>query len=383
MTDQQLPSQALQLDCVQAENLRCHRRISWRCERGLNLLTGANGSGKTTLLEAVFLMGHGRSFRQARDPNLVRYGSPGFSVRGRWRRFGPMRIDVESRRGGVQVRLQGRVLQRRGDISENLPILAESPQATRLVDGTPSERRRWLDQMTLYCRPDLVRHYQAYLRCLMQRSRLLRRPGSSGEIEVWERQMAEHGLALSTAREDVTAALNRLLDEEGVLCEQPLSLALPCSAPDDVQAWADKLAGLRRSGQRILRIGPHCDRLRIHFGERDIRGAGSRGQQKLAAIALRLAECRLRMQHRGIIPVLLLDDCFEALDAQRREHLMRRLQAHEGQILMTGPDAAGLPGSSGCREMHCTVLKADAEKESSGYHQCGRDEPSAHLEEAA
>ena len=366
----------LRLDHVQAMNLRCHRRISWSCDGGLNLLAGANGSGKTTLLEAVYLMGHGRSFRQARDPNLVRYGSSAFAVHGRWRRFGPMEIQVRSEAGGVQVRLQGRVLQRRSDLSENMPILVESPQAARLVDGVPAERRRWLDQMSLYCRPDISRHYQAYLRCLMQRSRLLRRSAHGGEIEVREQQMAVHGLELCKARDALIEALNHLLREEHDLCDQPLSLRLSVSAPQDARAWAEKLAEQRQKGQRILRIGPHCDRLHICMGERDIRAAGSRGQQKLAAIALRLAECRLRMQHRGVIPVLLLDDCFEALDARRQEHLLDRLRAHDGQVLMTGPSAEKL---AGCNDINCTTLTAKTENNVND----GRTETSAGLEEAA
>lgn len=346
---------ALYLKEVRAVDLRCHEQVAWQCDARVNLLTGENGSGKTSLLEAVFLMGHGRSFRQARDPFLARHGSTGFNIHGTWTRFGPVHVNVGSGPSGVKVSLQGRQLQRRSDLTEALPVLVESPQSARLMDGIPTERRRWLDQMMLYCRPEVLRHYHAYLRCLMQRGRLIRRRAASSEIEVWEHQMATHGRVLVQVRHELLKALNQELINEDGLSETRLTLEMNSSAPEATSDWIQKLLEQRLQGQTILRIGPHCDRLKMCFGKRDIRAVGSRGQQKLGGIALRLAECRLRMQHRGLIPVLLLDDCFEALDPIRRERLVDRLLAHPGQVLMTGP----LGTSSGQDDkIHCTALQS-------------------------
>ena len=350
---------ALRLTQLHASDLRCHAQVAWQCENGVNLLTGENGSGKTTLLEAVFLMGHGRSFRQARDPFLVRHGSSEFHIRGTWMRYGPVHAAVASGSGGISVSLQGRRLQRRSDLTEALPVLVESPQSARLTDGIPAERRRWLDQMMLYCRPEVLRHYQAYLRCMVQRGRLLRRRANGNEVEVWEQQMAGHGKTVMQVREELLQELNRELAGEDELNESRLSLHLPASAPASTGEWMGKLAEQRRQGQQVLRIGPHCDRLQMRFGKRDIRAVGSRGQQKLAGVALRLAESRLRMQNRGLLPLLLLDDCFEALDPYRRDCLVERLLAHPGQVLMTGPFGA----SSGLDEkIHCTVLSSGREE---------------------
>lgn len=346
---------ALHLKEVQATDLRCHQQIAWQCDSRVNLLTGENGSGKTTLLEAVFLMGHGRSFRQARDPFLARHGSAGFNIHGTWTRFGPVNVNVGGGPSGVKVSLQGRQLQRRSDLTEALPVLVESPQSARLMDGIPAERRRWLDQMMLYCRPEVLRHYHAYLRCMMQRSRLIRRRSANSEIEVWEHQMVTHGSVLVQVRHALLHALNQELTAEDGLSETRLVLEMNTSAPEANADWVEKLHEQRMLGQNILRIGPHCDRLQMYFGQRDIRAVGSRGQQKLGGIALRLAECRLRMQHRGLIPVLLLDDCFEALDPIRRDRLVERLLEHPGQVLMTGP----LGTSSGQdKKIHCTALQS-------------------------
>jgi len=309
------------------------------------MITGENGSGKTSLLEAVFLMGHGRSFRQSRAPVLSRWESQGFSVSGKWMRYGPLYVEVSGKGNGNQVYLQGRRLQQRTELTETLPVLAESPQGARLVDGVPGERRRWLDQMMLYCKPDVARHYHAYLRCLMQRGRLLRRGGAVDEIEAWEHQMIVHGSVLMHVRDGLMNDLNGLLESDQKLSEADVRLSIQPTAPTDRDAWADKLAIQRKKGQSrgVLRIGPHCDRIVINYGGRDIRACGSRGQQKLVAIAIRLAECALRMQHRGLMPVLLLDDCLEALDPLRQQQLLARLGKHAGQVLMTGPAGTYLP----------------------------------------
>jgi len=365
----------LHLGEVRAENLRCHERVAWQCEAGVNLLTGENGSGKTSLLEAVFLMGHGRSFRQARDPFLARHGSKGFDIHGVWTRYGPVHVGVGGGSSGVKISLQGRQLLRRSDLTEALPVLVESPQSARLMDGIPAERRRWLDQMMLYCRPDVLRHYQAYLRCMMQRSRLIRRRAADGEVEVWEHQMAAHGDVLVQARNELLGTLNHELVAEDLLSETRLRLNMQSSAPELIADWVAKLREQRIQGQHVLRIGPHCDRLQICFGKQDIRAVGSRGQQKLAGVALRLAECRLRMQHRGLIPVLLLDDCFEALDPYRKERLIDHLLAHPGQVLMTGP----LGTTCGQDEkIHCTVLQSREKNKIQGQVDVG-----CRMEEAA
>ena len=336
----------LQLRDLEATDLRCHRRVRWRCEPGMNLVTGANGSGKTSLLEAVHLMGHGRSFRQARDPALARWESDGFRISGTWRRYGPLHVRVTGGGRGTEVFLQGRRLTQRMELAETLPVLVESPQGARLVDGAPAERRRWLDRMTLYCRPEVAPRYRAYLRCLMQRGRLLRRRASEAEIEVWEQQMAAHGVAVMRARDEVMAALNAALAEETELTGSGLRVRIRRTAPMEAEAFAARLARQRREARGgPLRMGPHCDRVEMPQGPRDIRACGSRGQQKLAAAAVRLAECAVRGQHRGLVPVLLLDDCMEALDPSRRRALLARLARHEGQVLMTAPTGAILPGN--------------------------------------
>lgn len=308
------------------------------------MVIGANGSGKTSLLEAVYLMSYGRSFRQARDPFLVRRGQQRFSVHGAWYRFGPMQLSVAGARGKIALRLQGRDVQRRKDVSDGFPVLVEAPQGRKLVDGAPNERRRWLDALVMACFPGLNLHYDRYLRAVMQRSRLLRRRVMSEELDAWEHQIVRHGMPIVEYRKRVLADLNQALDIEAGLTEAPLQLTMRQQDYDEI-SWIRRLQEKRSEDMRIggLRFGPHCDALLMHYQQREIRSAGSRGQQKLAAIAIKMAECALWRQYRHMLPVLLLDDCLEALDAERQQRALERLGAHAGQVLMTAPSGLNIP----------------------------------------
>jgi DNA replication and repair protein RecF len=328
---------------IKVTDLRCHEQMTWTCSKGLNLLIGANGSGKTSLLESVYLMAHGRSFRQARDPFLVRRGQERFLIKGQWHRFGPMSLSVAGRRGQTSIRLQGCDVQRRKDVSESFPVLVEAPQGRKLIDGAPNERRRWLDALVMTCYPAMRSHFERYLRAVMQRSRLLRRKILSDELDAWERQIVHHGLPIVAAREKTIIELNNCLADEIFLTEQPLSISVRKTEYTE-QAWLDRLKSGRANDMKAggLRYGPHCDVLSFHFQQREIRNAGSRGQQKLAAIALKMAECALWSDHRRLLPVLLLDDCLEALDTERQGRVLKRLQASSAQVLMTAPNGINI-----------------------------------------
>jgi len=337
---------ALTVRQVKVKDLRCHEQVTWTCSEGLNLLVGANGSGKTSLLESVYLMAHGRSFRQARDPFLVRRGQDRFLVHGQWHRYGPMNLSVAGKQGQISIRLQGCDVQRRKDVSGSFPVLVEAPQGRKLVDGAPNERRRWLDALVMIYNPVMSGHYERYLRAVMQRGRLLRRRACANELNAWEYQIVYHGLPIVTAREKTISEINHCLADEIFLTEQLLSMSLSRTEYTE-QEWLDRLNSRRADDIKAggLRYGPHCDILRLHFQQREIRNAGSRGQQKLAAIALKMAECDLWSRHRRLVPVLLLDDCLEALDNERQARVLERLQANPAQVLMTAPSGVNITGN--------------------------------------
>jgi DNA replication and repair protein RecF len=145
------------------------------------------------------------------------------------------------------------------------------------------------------------------------------------------------------AREKIISEMNHCLADETFLTEEPLSISLSRTEYVE-QAWLDRLKNKRADDMKAggLRYGPHCDTVKFYFQQREIRNAGSRGQQKLAAIALKMAECALWASHRRLIPVLLLDDCLEALDNERQTRVLKRLQESPAQVLMTAPNGINI-----------------------------------------
>jgi len=344
---------------VLIESLRCHSRIKWLCSPGINLVVGENGCGKTTLLEAVNLMAQGRSFRQARDPELVSWGESSFRVTGKWQRFGPLHVYVTGQRRKTSVSMQGKPIQRRSELFQTLPVITDAPHARRLIDGVPVERRHWLDTVIISCRQAASSCYKRYFRSVMQRNRLLRRGIISSELDGWEHQIARYAQKIVQEREDIIDEINACLADDKELTEASLSLGIQTTGPKKGEAWLDMLHRQRREDARLgsLRRGPHCDRLRIDYQGREIRSTGSRGQQKLAAMALRLAEQRLWARYRGIIPVLLLDDGLEALDTGRQHRLLARLAKTKAQALLTAPNSINLPKGVNIERYELTMGK--------------------------
>ncbi|MDQ6989569.1 MAG: DNA replication and repair protein RecF [Mariprofundaceae bacterium] len=329
----------LKLQRLHLQNLRCHHDYTWECSEDLNLICGDNGCGKTTLLEAAYMLAYGRSFRQAKAPQLTRWDSKSFHIQATIQRYGPLHIRLDGQKGKVQMTLQGRKVAQRKEVFEHISLIVDAPQGVRLIDGTPGERRKWLDRLVIATIPASHVVYQSYLRALMQRSRLLRKAGSASELASWEQQIVDFGLILNQRRAAVLTQLNTFLEAENTWLDLPFQLELVGQIFANKEAWLLWLQEKREEHQRLGRVsqGPHCDRLKIGYNGREIRVCGSRGQQKLSGIALRLAECLVVQQAKRLMPILLLDDCLESLDHTRVLRLMQRLQQHQGQVLMTAP----------------------------------------------
>jgi len=334
-----MTSPRLTLQHIRILNLRCHESFEWECGEHLNLISGDNGCGKTTILEAAFMLAYGRSFRQAKAPQLGRWGSSSFHVQASLQRYGPLHIRIDGARGKVDMSLQGRKVSKRKDIFDHIALVVDAPQGVRLIDGSPGERRKWLDRLVIATSPSSYAAYQAYLRAMMQRSRLVRSSGRISELESWEKQMVEHGSFINQRRNEIMDALNQQLAIENKWLDLPFHLDISGQSFVDKAAWMAWLGERREEHRRLGRItqGPHCDRLKISYDGREVRVCGSRGQQKLSGIALRLAECVVLQEHKRLMPILLLDDCLESLDTTRALRLMTRLVSHPGQVLMTAP----------------------------------------------
>jgi len=321
-------------------------------------LVGENGQGKTNLLEAIHYLQLLRSFRGARDAELVRFDTAGFYVAAEIANAPHRTVSAGFERAGKRKRVlvDGNERQRLTDALGAFPAVLFSPRDAEIVAGAPGARRRFLDMMlALSSRPYLAA-LQRYRAALAQRSAAMRRPGVAGarqeqSVAVWEAPLAEHGAVLWRARRDWTLAQRaryaELCAAIGERTPADLSYASSIGEPDDPEAaLRDALARNRAADIRrgLTHAGPHRDDLSLTLGGRNLRAFGSAGQQRTAAIALRLLESATRRAASGSEPVILLDDPFAELDARRAARILELLVAQgSGQTMLAVPRADDIP----------------------------------------
>jgi DNA replication and repair protein RecF len=323
---------------------------------GITLIAGANGSGKTNLLEAVAYLSTLKSFRSAPPAALVRSGCEAAVARAviadTARRVS---VDAEIRPAGRdRVRVNGQPLRRQRDLRSAFAVTVFSPEDLALVKGGPAERRVYLDDLLVSCRPRLEAVVSEVERVIRQRNALLKslagRPPDRDALftlDVWDTKLASAGSELAEARSRLCGELSPLVGSAY------RDLAGPCPTflsyrPSWEGTLADALASARRDDLRrgVTTVGPHRDEVDLAVGGMPARTHASQGEQRTLALALRLAGHRLVLAAWDRAPVLLLDDVFSELDAERSAALLESLG--DGQALLTtaGSPPPGAPVAS-------------------------------------
>ncbi len=326
------------------------------------VVIGENGQGKTNLLEAISYLQILRSVRGARDQDLVRFGADGFHLGATVDADGAFEVGVGFERAGKRkrVRLDGAIPERLSDALGALPSVMFSPDDVELIAGAPTARRRFLDIMLALTTRGYLSALQRYRAALARRNAALRdaaRRAQHGEasVAVWEPAIAEFGAQLWRARRawsaEVAERFTTLCHEIGEPATVALRYSTSLNANDD-----DAVAMLARAleEKRTLDIrrglthaGPHRDDLTITLDGRDLRTFGSAGQQRCAAIALRMLEAATFRERTGRAPVFLLDDPFAELDVRRAARILAMLTRGavdgEQQIILAVPRESDIP----------------------------------------
>jgi DNA replication and repair protein RecF len=321
-------------------------------------LIGDNGHGKTNLLEAIYYLQILRSIRDARDQDLTRFDATGFHIAAKVCCPNQHEIGVGFERvtRRKKVVVDGVQPRRLSDALGSLPSVMFSPRDLELVSGAPSERRRYLDLvLALTDRKYLhsLQHYRANLarRNAALRSATKKRASDLAEVSVWEPALAEHGSRLIETRArwvagatDEFTKITESIGEKGRARMRYVSPFAESEARYDVllAAFEEKRPLDMRRG--ITHVGPHRDDLELTLDGRDLRLFGSAGQQRTAAIALRMLEAATLRDHAGAEPVLLLDDPFAELDIRRAAKILLMLEKRGlGQTILAVPREADIP----------------------------------------
>jgi DNA replication and repair protein RecF len=322
---------------------------------GLTVVHGPNGAGKTNLLEALYFGCTSRSCRTTNERDIVRFDAQAARVE----------VDVADRDGrhelsvGFQpgepkrLRVDGAPVERLTDSPARPLVSVFLPDRLELVKGAPSLRRSHLDQLVTAMWPARAATRAAYSRALAQRNALLSRVRAgrvgSDALDTWDAELARWGIAL---RDDRAAAVARVsqgfptqASDLGLAGAAELRYRPRTRAADAAELTAE-LEERRRSDldRGFTQHGPHRDDLQLVRDGRELKSFGSQGEQRLALLALLLAERDVLTAERGAPPLLLLDDVMSELDADRRGLLVRRLD-DGGQSVVTTTDLAHVPGA--------------------------------------
>lgn len=374
-------------------NVRSFRRLDLALEPGRHVIAGENGEGKSNLLEAVQMLATARTLRGGTDLDLVNWTAlaedplpaarlEAAVVTAAGRRTLEIAVIAQETPPGVaptrasrRFRVNG-VARRASDLIGQLRVVMFSADDLEIISGAPAVRRRYLDITISQFDAAYLRALQRYQRVLEQRNSLLRklqeRRGRRDELDFWDEEIATAGALIVNRRAEALRDLARdardryaeLARAEGArvesdrvegarvesagreeleLCYEPrLPGDLPEAAREHDLAGRFQAAIVTERGEDIrrgvTRWGPHRDDVQFLIGGHHAGNSASRGQQRTAALALRLAEVELSTKRTGDPPVLLLDDILSELDAGRRERILHAAYGVD-QVLVTTPDA--------------------------------------------
>jgi DNA replication and repair protein RecF len=324
-------------------------------------LVGDNGQGKTNFLEAIAYLELLRSMRGVRDRDLARFGATAFHIAAESRGTAVQRVGVGvDRTGRKRVTLDGVETPRLTDALGALPSVCFSPADIALIAGAPAERRRYLDIALALSSKRYLAALRQYRAALARRNASLRdaaRPRSgahASSMAAWEPALAEQGAVIVEERRAWVAEgateFTRLCADIGERSSMQIAYESPLAETTDVRgALADALKRGREHDTRrmMTHAGPHRDDLAVTLGARDLRLVGSAGQQRTAAIALRLLEAATFRTRGGAQPVLLLDDPFAELDRKRASRVLALLEESSarglGQTILCVPREDEIP----------------------------------------
>ncbi len=356
----------MQVLSLTLRDFRGYHDASVELGEGLTVVTGPNGAGKTNLLEGLYFACTGRSCRTNNEREMIRFGAgttrTELTCQGE---DGLHELSVGFAAGQPKLmRADGATVERLLDLSSRPLVSVFLPDRLELIKGAPAVRRAHLDQFVAALWPGRVGTRRLYGQALAQRNALIARiragRANRASLQSWDAQLARHGLALMTDRQtaieligDRFERLGRELGLDGrpTVTYRPRSMA---TGPDELAAELAERVELDLE-RGFSGHGPHRDDLATEHDGHDLRAYGSQGQQRLALLALLLAEREAIAAYRTAAPMMLLDDVMSELDRDRRQALVDLLRSSQGQSVITTTDLEHVPGATDPDVTHLAV----------------------------
>lgn len=335
------------IESMELLNYRNYPSLNISFDSGTNIFYGDNAQGKTNILEAVYLGCTTKSHRGSRDREIIRFDQDESHIKLQIRRNNvPYRIDMHLKKNRTKgIAINGIPIKKASELFGIANVVFFSPEDLNIIKNGPGERRRFLDLELCQLNRLYVHALIHYNKIVLQRNRLLKdmflHPEYESTLDVWDEQLVSYGLQVMELRSRFIGQLNGIIGrihrdltggkEELVICYEPNT---------DPEFFGDVLRRNREQDkrQKTTLSGPHRDDMRFQINGVDIRRFGSQGQQRSAALSLKLSEIELVRMLIHDYPILLLDDVLSELDSSRQNHLLNSIHHIQTMITCTGLD---------------------------------------------
>lgn len=325
---------------MELRNFRNYQALRLNFSPRINIFIGKNAQGKTNILEAAAMFGLGRSFRAKKDIEVIKWNQEFSFLRGRFKE--DLLIDqIEIGIGQTQKKVKiNRLEKKNNDLFGEIPVIVFSPDDLQIIKGAPQFRRDFIDLYLAQIEPNYRYIYYNYLKVLQQRNRFLKeRYPDRDELEAWNTQLVEKGIKIISFRASLIEKIKPYIEQTHYevsgknerLGLEYLTINGPVGRKTEQQLAEEFLRELKslrplELERKITLVGPQRDDLRLTLDtEIELRTFGSQGQQRTAALALKLGLITLITEMRGKAPLLLLDDVMSEFDGDRKRFLLKML----------------------------------------------------------
>lgn len=335
------------VESIKLNHFRNYDALEISFHRGTNLFYGDNAQGKTNILESVYLCGTTRSHKGSKDKELIHFGEEEAHICMTIKKNEmSYRIDMHLKKNKTKgIAINGVRVRKASELIGLGNFVFFSPEDLNIIKNGPSERRRFLDMELCQLDKIYLYHLSNYNKALVQRNKLLKDYGfyrESGDmLDVLDEQLVQHGSVVIRLRGEFAEKLNEIISEiHSNLSGQREHLFLEYEKDVEIEDFGQKLKMNRERDIRtkITNAGPHRDDLGFLVDDIDIRKYGSQGQQRTAALSLKLSEIEIVKRHVKDTPVLLLDDVLSELDSSRQKYLLESIHDIQTMITCTGVD---------------------------------------------
>lgn len=329
------------------KNFRNYRSLSLELDKGTNILYGDNAQGKTNILEAIYIAGTTKSHKGSKDRELIYFDEEESHIRMKVHKdVMDYQIDMHLKKSKTKgIAINGLPIKRARELFGVVNIVFFSPQDLNIIKDGPGERRKFVDFELCQLDGIYLNDLTNYNKCLNQRNKLLKdlyyQPSLLSTLEVWDEQLIYYGTRIIHRRKQFIQDLNQIIYTiHKNLTGQKEEILLTYEPNVEEINYREQLSKNSESDckMKTTSVGPHRDDICVLVNGIDIRKYGSQGQQRTAALSLKLSEIQFVKQIIKDTPVLLLDDVLSELDSNRQNYLLSSIKDIQTIITCTGLD---------------------------------------------